>query len=134
MPAGSFPARADLHSRHCAAQRFRSPGNPLGQPDIEPRPPLDPNMTVRTRFAPSPTGLLHIGGARTALFNYLFARHHAGAFLLRIEDTDRERSTDAATQTILEGLDWLGLERDEQTVFQSTRAARHAEVAHELLA
>ena len=65
-------------------------------------------MIVRTRFAPSPTGLLHIGGARTALFNYLFARHHGGAFLLRIEDTDRERSTDAATQTILEGLDWLG--------------------------
>jgi glutamyl-tRNA synthetase len=91
-------------------------------------------MTVRTRFAPSPTGLLHIGGARTALFNYLFARHHGGDFLLRIEDTDRERSTDAATQVILEGLDWLGLARDEQTVFQSTRAARHAEVAHQMLA
>jgi glutamyl-tRNA synthetase len=91
-------------------------------------------MTVRTRFAPSPTGLLHIGSARTALFNYLFARHHGGAFLLRIEDTDRERSTDAATQVILEGLDWLGLTRDEQTVFQSTRVARHAEVAHQLLA
>ncbi|HEX3995447.1 MAG TPA: glutamate--tRNA ligase [Acetobacteraceae bacterium] len=91
-------------------------------------------MTVRTRFAPSPTGLLHIGSARTALFNYLFARHHGGAFLLRIEDTDRERSTEAATQVILEGLDWLGLTRDEQTVFQSTRAARHAEVAHKLLA
>jgi glutamyl-tRNA synthetase len=89
---------------------------------------------VRTRFAPSPTGLLHIGGARTALFNYLFARHHGGAFLLRIEDTDRERSTDAATQTILDGLDWLQLERDEQTVFQSSRAARHAEIAHEMLA
>jgi glutamyl-tRNA synthetase len=91
-------------------------------------------MTVRTRFAPSPTGLLHIGSARTALFNYLFARHHGGAFLLRIEDTDRERSTDAATQVILEGLDWLGLDRDEATVFQSTRAARHAEVAHQMLA
>ena len=87
-------------------------------------------MTVRTRFAPSPTGLLHIGGARTALFNYLFARHHGGEFLLRIEDTDRERSTDAATQVILDGLDWLGLTRDEPTVFQSTRQARHAEVAH----
>ena len=91
-------------------------------------------MTVRTRFAPSPTGLLHIGGARTALFNYLFARHHGGTFLLRIEDTDRERSTAAATQTILQGLDWLNLERDEQTVFQSARAARHAEVAHDMLA
>jgi glutamyl-tRNA synthetase len=91
-------------------------------------------MTVRTRFAPSPTGLLHIGGARTALFNYLFSRHHGGEFLLRIEDTDRERSTDAATQVILDGLDWLGLERDGQTVFQSARAARHAEVAYQMLA
>ena len=78
-------------------------------------------MTVRTRFAPSPTGPLHIGGVRTALFNYLFARHHGGEFLLRIEDTDRERSTDAATQGIIDSLDWLGLERDGQTVFQSTR-------------
>ena len=91
-------------------------------------------MTVRTRFAPSPTGLLHIGGARTALFNYLFSRHHNGAFLLRIEDTDRERSTEAATKTILEGLDWLGLTRDEPPVYQSSRAARHAEVAMEMLA
>jgi len=89
--------------------------------------------TIRTRFAPSPTGLLHIGGARTALFNFLYSRHHGGAFLLRVEDTDRERSTDAATQVILEGLDWLGLTRDEETVFQSTRAARHAEVAYQLL-
>jgi glutamyl-tRNA synthetase len=91
-------------------------------------------MTVRVRFAPSPTGPLHIGGARTALFNYLFARHHGGEFLLRIEDTDRERSTDAATRGILESLDWLGLPRDGQTVFQSTRGARHTEVAHALLA
>jgi glutamyl-tRNA synthetase len=91
-------------------------------------------MTIRTRFAPSPTGLLHIGGARTALFNYLFSRHHGGEFLLRIEDTDRERSTDAAVSVILEGLDWLGLHHDGQTVFQSTRAARHAEVAREMLA
>jgi glutamyl-tRNA synthetase len=91
-------------------------------------------MTVRVRFAPSPTGLLHIGGARTALFNLLFARHHGGQFLLRIEDTDRERSTEAATQVILEGLDWLGLAHDEQTVFQSQRAARHAEVARAMVA
>jgi glutamyl-tRNA synthetase len=91
-------------------------------------------MTVRTRFAPSPTGMLHIGGARTALFNYLFARHHGGRFLLRIEDTDRERSTDAATATIIEGLEWLGLTPDEPPVFQSTRASRHAEVARALLA
>ncbi len=93
-----------------------------------------PAMTIRTRFAPSPTGLLHIGGARTALFNFLYSRHEGGAFLLRVEDTDRERSTDEATRVILEGLDWLGLDRDEQTVFQSTRAARHADVARELLA
>jgi len=91
-------------------------------------------MTVRTRFAPSPTGLLHIGGARTALFNYLFARHHGGEFLLRIEDTDRERSTEAATQVILDGLAWLGLETDAPPVFQSTRQARHAEVAQQMLA
>ena len=90
-------------------------------------------MSVRTRFAPSPTGLLHIGGARTALFNYLFSRHHGGEFLLRIEDTDRERSTDAATEVILEGLDWLGLTPDAPPVFQSTRAARHAEIAHQML-
>jgi glutamyl-tRNA synthetase len=91
-------------------------------------------MTVRTRFAPSPTGLLHIGGARTALFNYLFARHHGGEYLLRIEDTDRERSTQQAVDVILQGLSWLGLDPDAAPVFQSTRAARHAEVAAELLA
>jgi len=91
-------------------------------------------MTIRTRFAPSPTGLLHIGGARTALFNYLFARHHGGEYLLRIEDTDRERSTQAAVDVILQGLDWLGLSPDAPPVYQSTRAARHAEVAHALLA
>jgi glutamyl-tRNA synthetase len=89
---------------------------------------------VRTRFAPSPTGPLHIGGVRTALFNYLFASHHGGEFLLRIEDTDRERSTDAATQGIIESLDWLDLARDGQTVFQSMRQPRHAEVARALLA
>jgi glutamyl-tRNA synthetase len=77
--------------------------------------------------------LLHIGGARTALFNFLFARHHGGDFLLRIEDTDRERSTDGATQVILQGLAWLGLEPDEPPILQSTRAARHAEVAHAML-
>jgi glutamyl-tRNA synthetase len=91
-------------------------------------------MTVRARFAPSPTGLLHIGSARTALFNYLFARHHGGEFLLRIEDTDRERSTEVATKVILEGLEWLGITPDRPPVFQSTRMARHAEVARQLLA
>src|SRR3984957_10556787 len=91
-------------------------------------------MTVRARFAPSPTGLLHIGSARTALFNYLFARHHGGEFLLRIEDTDRERSTEAATKVILEGLEWLGITPDQPPVFQSTRIARHAEVARQMLA
>jgi glutamyl-tRNA synthetase len=91
-------------------------------------------MTVRTRFAPSPTGLLHIGGARTALFNFLFARHHGGAFLLRIEDTDRERSTQEAVDVILQGLAWMALTPDEPPVFQSARAARHAEVVEQLLA
>lgn len=91
-------------------------------------------MKVVTRFAPSPTGFLHIGGARTALFNWLFARHHGGRFLLRIEDTDRARSTDAAVEAIFDGLKWLGLEWDEEPVFQFSRADRHAAVAHQLLA
>jgi glutamyl-tRNA synthetase len=91
-------------------------------------------MTIRTRFAPSPTGLLHIGGARTALFNYLFARHYAGQFLLRIEDTDKARGSAEAVQVILDGLAWLGLEPDAAPVFQSTREARHVEVAKALLA
>ena len=91
-------------------------------------------MSVRTRFAPSPTGYLHIGGARTALFNYLFARHHGGTYLLRIEDTDKERSTQAAVDQILESLAWLGLSPDEAPVFQASREARHAEIAHALLA
>lgn len=89
---------------------------------------------VVTRFAPSPTGFLHIGGARTALFNWLFARHHGGAFRLRIEDTDKVRSTQAAIDAILDGMSWLGLDWDGETVFQSTRAARHAEVVEALLA
>ncbi|HRX74283.1 MAG TPA: glutamate--tRNA ligase [Hyphomonas sp.] len=90
-------------------------------------------MDVVTRFAPSPTGMLHIGGARTALFNYLFAKHHNGKFLLRIEDTDRERSTPEATAAILEGMDWLGLKADEPPLMQFERAARHAEVAYEMI-
>ena len=87
-----------------------------------------------TRFAPSPTGFLHIGGARTALFNWLYARHHGGTFLLRIEDTDRARSTDAAIEAILDGMRWLGLDWDGPEVYQFSRAARHAEVANTLLA
>ena len=90
-------------------------------------------MTVVTRFAPSPTGYLHIGGARTALFCWLYARAKGGKFLLRIEDTDKERSTQAAIDAILDGLNWLGLGGDELPVLQSTRAARHAEVAQELV-
>ena len=89
---------------------------------------------VVTRFAPSPTGYLHIGGARTALFNWLFARRHQGTFLLRIEDTDRARSTPEATAAILEGLTWLGLDWDGEPISQFARADRHAEVAHQLLA
>lgn len=88
---------------------------------------------VVTRFAPSPTGYLHIGGARTALFNWLYAKHTGGKFLLRIEDTDRVRSTDAAIATILDGLKWLGLDWDGEPVYQFARAARHAEVAREML-
>jgi glutamyl-tRNA synthetase len=89
---------------------------------------------VVTRFAPSPTGFLHIGGGRTALFNWLYARRNGGKMLLRIEDTDRERSTDAAIAAILDGLEWLGLDWDGQTVYQFQRAARHREVAEQMLA
>ncbi|MEO0729523.1 MAG: glutamate--tRNA ligase [Pseudomonadota bacterium] len=89
---------------------------------------------VVTRFAPSPTGFLHIGGARTALFNFLLARHHGGTFRLRVEDTDRERSTDAAVDAILDGLRWLGLEWDDDVVYQHSRADRHRAVVEELLA
>ncbi|MTJ84081.1 MAG: glutamate--tRNA ligase [Telmatospirillum sp.] len=91
-------------------------------------------MPVVTRFAPSPTGFLHIGGARTALFNWLFARHHGGQFVLRIEDTDRARSTQAAVDAIFDGRKWLGLDWDTEPVFQFSRASRHAEVVHQLLA
>jgi glutamyl-tRNA synthetase len=88
---------------------------------------------VVTRFAPSPTGFLHIGGARTALFNYLYARHIGGKFLLRIEDTDRARSTQEAIDAILDGMTWLGLDWDGDVVYQFARAQRHAEVAQQLL-
>ncbi|MFX0544189.1 glutamate--tRNA ligase [Roseovarius sp. S1116L3] len=91
------------------------------------------SQKVVTRFAPSPTGYLHIGGARTALFNWLFARGHGGQFLLRIEDTDRARSTPEATQAILDGMAWMGLDHDGEVVSQFERASRHAEVAHQML-
>ena len=90
-------------------------------------------MSVITRFAPSPTGFLHIGGARTALFNFLFAKRHNGKFLLRIEDTDRKRSTPQAVEAILEGMAWLGLDSDEPPVFQFERSSRHVEVANEMI-
>ena len=91
-------------------------------------------MTVRTRFAPSPTGYLHIGGARTALYCWLEARHRGGEFVLRIEDTDRERSTQAAIDAILEAMDWLGLGYDEGPIYQTARVARYQEVAEQLIA
>lgn len=93
-----------------------------------------PSSTVVTRFAPSPTGYLHIGGARTALFNWLFARANGGKFLIRVEDTDRERSTEDAVKAIFDGLDWLQLNSDEAPVFQFAQADRHREVAQQLLA
>ena len=91
-------------------------------------------MPIRVRFAPSPTGYLHVGGARTALFNWLYARHTGGRFLLRIEDTDKQRSTDEHTKVIIDGLDWLGLDWDEEVVFQGARIVRHQEAADRLLA
>lgn len=91
-------------------------------------------MTVRTRFAPSPTGVLHIGSVRTALFNWLYARHCGGEFVLRVEDTDRQRSTQASVDTILDGMHWLGLTADEAPIFQSSRFDRYRDVSGELLA
>ncbi|WP_313137313.1 glutamate--tRNA ligase [Paracoccus jeotgali] len=96
--------------------------------------PAATSSAVVTRFAPSPTGYLHIGGARTALFNWLFARHHGGQFLLRIEDTDRARSTPEASEAILDGLRWLGLDWDGAPISQFERAPRHAEIAQQMLA
>lgn len=90
-------------------------------------------MSIITRFAPSPTGYLHIGGARTALFNYLFAKHLGGKFLLRIEDTDLNRSTNEAVDAILQGLKWLNLNHDDEIIFQSKNISRHKEVANKLL-
>ena len=90
-------------------------------------------MTVVTRFAPSPTGMLHVGGVRTALFSWLYARHTGGKFLLRVEDTDRERSTDEAVRVILQGMEWLGLDADEQVVFQSQRFERYRVVLESML-
>ena len=90
-------------------------------------------MTVRTRFAPSPTGNGHIGNIRAALYNWLFARHEGGQFLLRIEDTDRERSTPQAVQTVLDSMNWLGLNYDENPVYQSTQLPAHLEAAEKLL-
>ena len=102
--------------------------------EIQPETAASTGRQVVTRFAPSPTGFLHIGGARTAMFNWLFARHHGGKALLRIEDTDKARSTPEAIDAIFAGLDWLGLDWDDAPVFQSARAERHAEVAYQLLA
>jgi glutamyl-tRNA synthetase len=90
-------------------------------------------MNIVTRFAPSPTGFLHIGGARTALFNWLLARHCGGKFLLRIEDTDRERSTQEAVDAIFDGLKWLGIDWDDEPVFQSSKLNRHVELAENLV-
>src|ERR687895_1117272 len=92
------------------------------------------STTPRLRFAPSPTGYLHVGGARTALFNWLYARKRGGAFLLRIEDTDKARSTDESTRAIFEGLTWLALDWDEDVVYQGANVERHRADAQRLLA
>jgi glutamyl-tRNA synthetase len=116
-----------LQNRTKSKARFSASGETLTS-DQSPR-----NASVVTRFAPSPTGFLHIGGARTALFNWLFARHHGGKFLLRIEDTDKARSTGEAIDAILDGMCWLGLDWDGHEYYQSQFRARHSEVAHQLL-
>ena len=115
-------------------------GEGLATSSIDPKPeetevhlcesiPMTSSSGVVTRFAPSPTGFLHIGGARTALFNWLYAKHTRGKFLLRIEDTDRERSTEAAVDAIIDGLKWLGLNWDGEPISQFKRAERHREIA-----
>jgi len=93
----------------------------------------EPMMIVRTRFAPSPTGFLHVGGVRTALFSWLYARHHQGEFILRIEDTDRERSTQESVQAILDGMQWLGLNYDKEPFYQTDRYPRYLQIANQLL-
>src|ERR1700692_2736711 len=98
------------------------------------RPPAVMTDSIVTRFAPSPTGFLHIGGARTALFNWLYARGRGGKMLLRIEDTDRARSTQAAIDAILDGLGWLGITWDGEVVHQFSRVGRHRDIAEQLLA
>jgi glutamyl-tRNA synthetase len=123
-------------------QAFRLPPKPFCSPSTfsqiyvlhDPSSLHPADMTVVTRFAPSPTGFLHIGGARTALFNWLYARGRGGKMLLRIEDTDRERSTQAAIEAILDGLNWLGIEWDGEAIYQFARSARHREVVEQLLA
>src|SRR5580692_4670758 len=95
---------------------------------------IAPSMSIVTRFAPSPTGMLHIGGVRTALFSWLYARRHGGRFILRIEDTDLERSTPEAVQVILDGMQWLGLSQDEGPYYQTRRFDRYKEVLNQLLA
>jgi glutamyl-tRNA synthetase len=112
----------------------KSPQAPKATTSMTESFPMAPSSGVVTRFAPSPTGFLHIGSARTALFNWLYARHTGGKFLLRIEDTDRARSTEAAIAAILDGLEWLGLDWDGEPVYQFARAKRHAEVAQAMLA
>src|ERR1044072_1079721 len=89
--------------------------------------------SIRTRFAPSPTGYLHVGGVRTALFSWLYARHHQGEFILRVEDTDKERSTQESVQAILDGMHWLGLEYDQGPFYQTDRYGRYIEVVQKLL-
>ncbi len=110
---------------------IHGPAGPAAAGDVCPK---GHDRQVVTRFAPSPTGFLHIGGARTALFNWLYARGRAARCCLRIEDTDRERSTEAAIDAILDGLTWLGLDWDGEPVYQFARADRHREVAEQLLA
>ncbi|WP_309658622.1 MULTISPECIES: glutamate--tRNA ligase [unclassified Sphingomonas] len=131
-------AAADLAIDHPVWEHVRlgattdQGGTPSATPSTAAAPVT--GSAVVTRFAPSPTGFLHLGGARTALFNWLFARHHGGKFLLRIEDTDRVRSTQPAIDAILAGMRWLGLDWDGDAVFQFARANRHAEVAQAMIA
>src|SRR5687767_9981304 len=138
--SSAAPARARLRRPCCSARPAsrRSPTSPAaccaGARSASRSKAARTSLKVRTRFAPSPTGYLHIGGARTALFSWAYARRHGGAFVLRVEDTDLERSTQESVDAILHGLAWLGIDWDEGPFFQMQRLARYREVAEQLIA
>ena len=131
---GLFAFNPSLNNSRIDKSFLKNNINQIGNKmNIETLFPLDPNVKVRTRFAPSPTGYLHVGGARTALYSWLYAKHFNGEFVLRIEDTDLERSTPEATQAILEGMEWLNLAWEYGPYFQTKRFDRYNQVIDQMI-